>query len=65
MRAAVFHAPGQALSIEDRQMPVSRPGDIAMKVAYSGFAVPTCTRPSQVRRRWKAAPYWAMNFPVS
>jgi 2-desacetyl-2-hydroxyethyl bacteriochlorophyllide A dehydrogenase len=37
MRAAVFHAPGQALSIEDRQMPVSRPGDIVMKVAYCGI----------------------------
>jgi 2-desacetyl-2-hydroxyethyl bacteriochlorophyllide A dehydrogenase len=37
MRAAVFHAPGQALSIEDRQTPVPRPGDIVLKVAYCGI----------------------------
>jgi len=37
MRAAVFHQPGQHLSIEDRQTPVARPGDIVMKVAYCGI----------------------------
>jgi len=37
MRAAVFHRPGEPLSIEDRQSPVSRPGDVVMKVAYCGI----------------------------
>ena len=37
MRAAVFHRPGEALSIEDRQTPVARPGDIVLKVAYCGI----------------------------
>ena len=37
MRAAVFHGPGQALSIEDRQTPVARPGDIVLQVAYCGI----------------------------
>jgi (R,R)-butanediol dehydrogenase / meso-butanediol dehydrogenase / diacetyl reductase len=37
MRAAVFHRPGEPLSVEDRQMPVARPGDIVMKVAYCGI----------------------------
>jgi (R,R)-butanediol dehydrogenase / meso-butanediol dehydrogenase / diacetyl reductase len=37
MRAAVFHGPGEVLSIEDRQTPVARPGDIVMKVAYCGI----------------------------
>ena len=37
MRAAVFHRPGEKLSIEDRQTPVARPGDIVMKVAYCGI----------------------------
>jgi (R,R)-butanediol dehydrogenase/meso-butanediol dehydrogenase/diacetyl reductase len=37
MRAAVFHGPGQVLSIEDRQTPVARPGDIVMQVAYCGI----------------------------
>jgi 2-desacetyl-2-hydroxyethyl bacteriochlorophyllide A dehydrogenase len=37
MRAAVFHAPGQALSIEDRQTPVARQGDIVLQVAYCGI----------------------------
>jgi (R,R)-butanediol dehydrogenase/meso-butanediol dehydrogenase/diacetyl reductase len=37
MRAAVFHGPGKALSIEDRQTPVARQGDIVMQVAYCGI----------------------------
>ncbi len=37
MRAAVFHRPGEPLSIEDRQSPVARPGDVVMKVAYCGI----------------------------
>jgi len=37
VRAAVFHGPGQLLSIEDRQTPVARPGDIVMRVAYCGI----------------------------
>jgi (R,R)-butanediol dehydrogenase/meso-butanediol dehydrogenase/diacetyl reductase len=37
MRAAVFHHPGARLTIEDRQTPVARPGDIVMKVAYCGI----------------------------
>jgi 2-desacetyl-2-hydroxyethyl bacteriochlorophyllide A dehydrogenase len=37
MRAAVFHRPGEKLSIEDRQTPVARPGDIVMKVAFCGI----------------------------
>ncbi len=37
MRAAVFHRPGEVLSIEDRQTPVARPGDIVLKVAYCGI----------------------------
>jgi (R,R)-butanediol dehydrogenase/meso-butanediol dehydrogenase/diacetyl reductase len=37
MRAAVFHGPGEALSIEVRQTPVARAGDIVMKVAYCGI----------------------------
>ena len=37
MRAAVFHGPGQPLAIEDRQMPVARPGDLIIKVAYCGI----------------------------
>src|SRR4051794_858520 len=37
MRAAVFHRPGEPLSIEVRQSPVSRPGDVVMKVAYCGI----------------------------
>jgi 2-desacetyl-2-hydroxyethyl bacteriochlorophyllide A dehydrogenase len=37
MRAAVFHRPGEQLTIEDRQTPVARPGDIVMKVAYCGI----------------------------
>src|SRR5580698_8143929 len=37
MRAAVFHRPGEPLTIEDRQSAVARPGDIVMKVAYCGI----------------------------
>ncbi|MSP01533.1 MAG: alcohol dehydrogenase [Acetobacteraceae bacterium] len=37
MRAAVFHRPGQPLSIEDRQTPAARPGDIVIKVAFCGI----------------------------
>jgi (R,R)-butanediol dehydrogenase / meso-butanediol dehydrogenase / diacetyl reductase len=37
MHAAVFHGPGTLLSIEDRQTPVARPGDIVMKVAFCGI----------------------------
>ncbi len=37
MRAAVFHAEGQPLAIEDRQTPVAQPGDIVLKVAYCGI----------------------------
>ncbi len=37
MRAAVFHGPGSVLSIEDRQTPVARPGDIVLQVAYCGI----------------------------
>ncbi len=37
MRAAVFHRPGEPLSIEDRQSPVARTGDIVMRVAYCGI----------------------------
>jgi 2-desacetyl-2-hydroxyethyl bacteriochlorophyllide A dehydrogenase len=37
MRAAVFHGPGVRLSIEDRQTPAARPGDIVMKVAFCGI----------------------------
>jgi (R,R)-butanediol dehydrogenase/meso-butanediol dehydrogenase/diacetyl reductase len=37
MRAAIFHRPGELLSIEDRQTPAARPGDIVMKVAYCGI----------------------------
>ncbi len=37
MRAAVFHSPGQPLTIEDRQTPAARPGDIVLKVAYCGI----------------------------
>ena len=37
MRAAVFHKPGDLLSIEDRQTPVARPGDIVLKVAFCGI----------------------------
>lgn len=37
MRAAVFHRPGDMLTIEDRQTPVARPGDIVLKVAYCGI----------------------------
>jgi (R,R)-butanediol dehydrogenase / meso-butanediol dehydrogenase / diacetyl reductase len=37
MRAAVFHGEGQRLAIEDRQLPVARPGDIVIRVAYCGI----------------------------
>src|SRR3984885_10242634 len=37
MRAAVFHGPGERLSIEDRQMPVARAGDVVLRVAYCGI----------------------------
>jgi (R,R)-butanediol dehydrogenase/meso-butanediol dehydrogenase/diacetyl reductase len=37
MRAAVFQRPGEPLTIEDRQTPVARSGDIVMKVAYCGI----------------------------
>lgn len=37
MRAAVFHRPGESLTIEDRQTPSARPGDIVLKVAYCGI----------------------------
>ena len=37
MRAAVFHRPGEPLTIEDRQTPVARTGDIVMKVAFCGI----------------------------
>src|ERR1700679_3852128 len=37
MRAAVFHGPGERLSIEDRQMPTARPGDVVLRVAYCGI----------------------------
>jgi 2-desacetyl-2-hydroxyethyl bacteriochlorophyllide A dehydrogenase len=37
MRAAVFHRPNEPLSIEDRQTPIARPGDIVMKVAFCGI----------------------------
>jgi (R,R)-butanediol dehydrogenase/meso-butanediol dehydrogenase/diacetyl reductase len=37
MRAAVFHAPGRKLAIEDRQRPMAAPGEIVLKVAYAGI----------------------------
>jgi (R,R)-butanediol dehydrogenase / meso-butanediol dehydrogenase / diacetyl reductase len=37
MRAAVFHATGERLAIEDRQMPTARPGDLVLRVAYCGI----------------------------
>jgi (R,R)-butanediol dehydrogenase / meso-butanediol dehydrogenase / diacetyl reductase len=37
MRAAVFHRPGEPLAIEDRQVPVARPGDLIIKVAFCGI----------------------------
>lgn len=37
MRAAVFHAEGQPLAIEDRQTPIAQAGDIVLKVAYCGI----------------------------
>lgn len=37
MRAAVFHGPGQALSVEERQRPVAEPGGIVVQVAYAGI----------------------------
>jgi 2-desacetyl-2-hydroxyethyl bacteriochlorophyllide A dehydrogenase len=37
LRAAVFHRPGEPLSIEDRQTPIARPGDIVMKVSWCGI----------------------------
>jgi len=37
MRAAVFHREGSPLSIEDRQTPAVRPGDLVLKVAYCGI----------------------------
>lgn len=37
MRAAVFHGPNIPLSIEDRQTPSARPGDIVIKVSYCGI----------------------------
>jgi (R,R)-butanediol dehydrogenase / meso-butanediol dehydrogenase / diacetyl reductase len=37
MRAAVFHREGSPLSIEDRQTPAARAGEIILKVAYCGI----------------------------
>lgn len=37
MRAAVFHAPGEKLAIEDRQRPIAEAGDLVLKVAYVGI----------------------------
>ena len=37
MRAAVFHREGEPLSIEDRQTPSARPGEVVLKVAYCGI----------------------------
>jgi (R,R)-butanediol dehydrogenase/meso-butanediol dehydrogenase/diacetyl reductase len=37
MRAAVFHATGERLSIEDRQTPTARPGELVLRVAYCGI----------------------------
>ncbi len=37
MRAVVFKAEGQPLSIEDRQTPIAQPGDIVLKIAFCGI----------------------------
>ena len=37
MRAAVFHAPGTPLAIEQRQRPTADPGEIVVRVAYAGI----------------------------
>jgi (R,R)-butanediol dehydrogenase / meso-butanediol dehydrogenase / diacetyl reductase len=37
MRAAVFHREGELLSVEDRQTPSARPGELVLKVAYCGI----------------------------
>ena len=37
MRAAVFHAVGAPLAIEERQRPKAEPGGIVVKVAYAGI----------------------------
>lgn len=37
MRAAVFHAVGTKLAIEERQRPTAEPGGIVVKVAYAGI----------------------------
>ncbi|HUN43543.1 MAG TPA: alcohol dehydrogenase catalytic domain-containing protein [Acetobacteraceae bacterium] len=37
MRAAVFHREGSPLSIEDRQTPTARPGEVVLRVAYCGI----------------------------
>ncbi|MBV8398797.1 MAG: alcohol dehydrogenase catalytic domain-containing protein, partial [Acetobacteraceae bacterium] len=37
MRAAVFHQPGKALAIEDRQRPIAEAGYVVLKVAYCGI----------------------------
>ncbi len=37
MRAAVFHAVGEKLAVEDRQRPSAEPGEIVLKVAFAGI----------------------------
>lgn len=37
MRAAVFQREGSPLSIEDRQTPTARPGELVLQVAYCGI----------------------------
>ena len=58
MRAAIFHGPGRPLVVEDRPVPVPRPGEARVRVAACGFChtdlhyldhgVPTAKRPPVV-----------------
>lgn len=64
MRAAVFHDVGEKLAIEDRQRPTAEPGELVLKVAYSGICGSDLHATEKSLVPLEPAPCWGTSSPA-